>query len=1070
MAHELPVRRLAPEELLAHLEWMRHLARALVGGGDGDEARDLAQEGMAAALARPPTAERPVRPWLAGVLRNLARMRARTGGRRRRREADLLVDDDQAAPSPEALVERVETERRLAALVLALGEPLRTTVLLRYYEGRTAAEIARLQEVPAGTVRWRLKQGLDQLRAELDRAHDGDRRRWCALLMPWGSPRRSLPPTFLVAAGALLMKTKIGIVVGVLVALALVVAGGTRRSRRVPPAQATRPAPRPLRLAVHPGAGPQLSPAPVDPVGASRLQGQVIDEAEAPLAGAVVAIDTSPTRLAISDANGAFTFTGLPARAFSLEARAGELFAGPVHTQPTDEPVVLRARAAPLVEVAVVDGAARPIGGATVEVRGLIEARGQTGGDGVVRLAGVGPGWRPLRVEAAGFAPVAQMLVVEPGPRVQRVTVRLATGVPVAGRVLGPDGQPVAGARVWARSSSEPFAAVAPELDAVESDAAGRWRLPALAAGTYQLAAAHPDHAPGVSRPTVVGRVPVDGVELRLEAGGRLAGQVRDPQGRPLARVQVRAAALSRTLAGWSAAREAFTDDGGQFRLAGLPRRSVQVVATDQDAASPMATVDLAAAPSAEVTLVLSLRAGLEGMVVDGRGRPVPEAQVMAEPVRRAEAIDPFDLRGLPMGVSDGGGRFRFPGLPEGEYRLRAAAPGRPPRATRHQPATVARAGARGVKVVVLGDGVVAGEVVRKDGTRAAAFTVTAGDGEDALPFTGGVFALPLPAGQQTLTIAGPSFLTTQVEKVQVGEGARTDLGRVVVEGGRTIQGRVVGPDGAPVPQAQVVAGRHLSGGGARLMIPTESLAFQETTSDDDGRFTLAGLHEQSLVLEAEREDVGRSVTVPIPAGTARVEVELRLAATGTLEGRATRDGAPFADTVVIATPQLGRANFFVVTGADGRYAFDRLAPGPYQLMVFLGRRKDMLMRPIEVTAGRRIEADLEVRTGPATLAVRVAPEAQVVLISGAPAFPGDATFEALLDQLRPREPTTIYRREARAGVASFEGLAPGVYTACAGVVAPDAPRGAGGAPIRCATREVPSDGDLALILSPPPR
>src|SRR4051812_48515488 len=81
--------RLAPDELLAHLEWMGRLARALVGG---DEAADLAQEGMTAALARPPTTERPVHPWLAAVLRNLAQMRARTGGRRRRREVALVLD------------------------------------------------------------------------------------------------------------------------------------------------------------------------------------------------------------------------------------------------------------------------------------------------------------------------------------------------------------------------------------------------------------------------------------------------------------------------------------------------------------------------------------------------------------------------------------------------------------------------------------------------------------------------------------------------------------------------------------------------------------------------------------------------------------------------------------------------------------------------------------------------------------------------------------------------------------------------------------------------------------------
>jgi hypothetical protein len=378
---------------------------------------------------------------------------------------------------------------------------------------------------------------------------------------------------------------------------------------------------------------------------------------------------------------------------------------------------------------------------------------------------------------------------------------------------------------------------------------------------------------------------------------------------------------------------------------------------------------------------------------------------------------------------------------------------------------------------VLLGDGTATGEVVLPDGTHPAAFSVdAAGDDGDAVPGAAGRFALTLPAGEHTLTIAGPTFLTTHLERVKVGAGARTDVGKVVVQAGRSVSGRVLGPDGAPVPGAQVVAGRGLSGGGARLMIPTESIAFQETVSGEDGRFTLAGLHEQALVVMAEREDVGRSPSIPLPPGL-RAEVELRLAPTGTLAGRATRDGLPFADTVVIATPQLGRSNFFVVSGPDGRYAFDRLSPGAYQLVVFLGRSKDMLMRPVEVTAGHRTEADLEVTTGPATLGVRVdagGGGARVMLISGSHQVPPGATAETMLDLLRPREPTTMYMREAKgAAPALFEGLTPGPYTACTAVVPPgrhDPGAGPGGGPLRCVTRDVAGSTELALDAPAPAR
>src|SRR6185503_15504395 len=62
-----------------------------------------------------------------------------------------------------------------------LEEPLRTAVVLRYLRGLDSRAIGRLQGVPAGTVRWRLKRGLELLRVDLDR-HFGERRAWCVAI------------------------------------------------------------------------------------------------------------------------------------------------------------------------------------------------------------------------------------------------------------------------------------------------------------------------------------------------------------------------------------------------------------------------------------------------------------------------------------------------------------------------------------------------------------------------------------------------------------------------------------------------------------------------------------------------------------------------------------------------------------------------------------------------------------------------------------------------------------------------------------------------------------------------
>src|SRR4051794_6256886 len=69
--------------LLAHADWLRDLARKLVGGADAD---DAVQETFVAALRSPPDPDLPVKPWLARVLRNASRMAHRNATRRARRE------------------------------------------------------------------------------------------------------------------------------------------------------------------------------------------------------------------------------------------------------------------------------------------------------------------------------------------------------------------------------------------------------------------------------------------------------------------------------------------------------------------------------------------------------------------------------------------------------------------------------------------------------------------------------------------------------------------------------------------------------------------------------------------------------------------------------------------------------------------------------------------------------------------------------------------------------------------------------------------------------------------------
>jgi RNA polymerase sigma factor (sigma-70 family) len=147
--------------LLTHSAWVRALARRLVGEG----ADDLVQEAWVAALARPEVELRTPRAWLAGVLRRLARRTRRGEARRRvREENSARAASGACEPSVEETFEAAATGRALADLVLALEEPFRSVVLLRYYEDLPPRHIAEKLGIPVRTVNSRLERELARLR------------------------------------------------------------------------------------------------------------------------------------------------------------------------------------------------------------------------------------------------------------------------------------------------------------------------------------------------------------------------------------------------------------------------------------------------------------------------------------------------------------------------------------------------------------------------------------------------------------------------------------------------------------------------------------------------------------------------------------------------------------------------------------------------------------------------------------------------------------------------------------------------------------------------------------------
>jgi len=1050
----------SPEQLLEHADWLRMLARALVR--DGGDADDLAQETYEAALANPPAADRPVRPWLAGVMRNLARFGARGARRRKLRERASHRLAERVA-TPEELVARVEAQKLVADLVVGLEEPFRSTVLLRYYEGFSAAEIARKLDIPASTVRWRLMRGLDELRIKLDDSFGGGRERWLAALAPLGTVTSkeafaggALTP---FAQGLLVMKTSTKIAAAAVVLVGLLATGyyaglfgksskkstvtkTDERSERGKFTTQSKPA---LQFSRSASGGRAVTLAVADRPGTLRLEGQVIDHKDQPLAGAIVAISTNPARQTLTEKDGSFYFSGLRVRAYDLEARSGNLHAyGNVSLTKTSDPLILRAGPGGKLTVDVRSaGDNKPVTGAAVELRSTLMWEAQTDATGKVTFDGIGPGWRRLQVTAKGYAAATQMITSASRRAHRSVVVLLEAGTAVGGRVVDAGGKPVPGARVWATFASEPFPTIDPRIDAVVTDAQGKWSMPALASGTYHFIAAHAKHAQTSSAPIYVGGSGArQDIELKLSAGGVVSGVVSSKAG-PVEGAEVRL--VAKGALAWRYRSVVTTDAEGRFHAGGLPLRAMEVVALHASGSSEIAGVNLSATnTTSTVKLELSISDAIAGKVVDASGDPVAEASVQIRPVfsgalgeRRA-----WQVRMQPWARTDKNGAFSFAGLPKGAYTLRASRPDALPNAVWLHPGVKAETGKTDVRIEVPGETSYRGRVQLEDGTTPSSFTVQLGQTAPT-PFAtkDGAFSVAAPAGKLMLSVSGPSFIT-KVVKVDAKPGEPKDLGVIKLKRGRSVKGTVVAADGTPVANADVAAGRLLTGGGRELNIRSEGIGVHTATTDDDGKFVISGFDERPFTVVAGLADKGRSKSFHVPRGPTDVTVKLVLEPVGSLAGRATLDGKPLSQTVIIASPRGATlSNFFVVTGEDGSFALDRLTPGEYIVQAMLGgganKPKDMHMRIGKVVAGTRAKVELSLSTGPINVTINVktdkgapVPFAMVALALGK--LDGTPNLEVARNNYPKGDKGAFFLRMSMGGrPVTIASLTPGVYSAC---------------------------------------
>ncbi len=959
MAHDDTLRL---ERLLADTERLLPLIRRLVR--DEDAARDVLQETRIAAL----DADGDGRGYLRGIAANLARRWHRGERRRRAHEREAGARRVSAAGEAPAGAERAERLRAVIDAVLALEEPYRSTVALRYLDDRSPSAIAREQGVPVSTVRTRLHRGLDRLRRTLESRH-GTRRAWMAAYAPL------VRTTAALGWKGVVMSSKGKGIVGVVAALALV--GWIVVDRTAPPTAvdtvsddvtaASEAVERDESAPVLAPAGaaepteradsPPPAVAAVAPVdGDDFIAGSVSDAANNPVAGARVEVVHRRVSLVRTEtgADGRFRITGLRKHGSEFIVWVTK----PGLARDGARVVVGRSRAFRLVapgvlDVTIVDAVDRtPIGSGELTLwchdprtRAMQAIALPVDGAGRVTCADLPPGAFSVGVVSPRHRPITRRWLSIAAGRRTTLVLALSRGRTVEGRVVrASDGGPIVGARVRCG-----------ELAPAISDAAGVFRLVgAPARGTVTV------DADGFATQ----QVKLDAcAEVRLDRVGTVTGTLHDATGAPIDGVRV-------SLVNWDRSRrgQATSDARGRFAIAvhGLGKRHVLHVVHGA-AVRRVGPFTVDAGMTHDVGAVaVDGACGLDVVVRTASGAPAGDSRVVAESVDTiGKSLAEVRLHGR----TDESGRIRFDGVTAGRYRVAAAIQGWP--RFEGDPPVVELVAGRSTSVMRTVADVVSvhGVVVDTDGHPIEMAEIASGS---AVSGADGRFTLDRVVGSRVaIGATKPGYSRGRCEPF-VATAAPPTVTIVLPPLPPLITGRVVDATGAPVERFDVRV--HTLPDGWQPGQPVRWSGPSRSCLDPDGRFSFP-LREGRWLVEASSAEAGVTVEprlIEVRCGASAPFVELRLVPGGTVRGRVvTASGAPLARAKVYLLAEggrrVGRSPRFA--DADGRFEVRSVPPGR---LVVRTRHDDMTdaERVVTVEPGSVTEVEVVATDAAATLRI----------------------------------------------------------------------------------------------------
>lgn len=622
-------------------------------------------------------------------------------------------------------------------------------------------------------------------------------------------------------------------------------------------------------------------PGPVD-------LGTVVLEGEAVVAGAVRTPDGKPlegTEIriarsealpgvprsapdAVSDTAGGFEIRGQrPGARLKLSAERPGYAPAQVSgvAAPTEEPVVITLSPRARISGRVVDSDSRPVAGATLRalsprseiVGGIVIQGGPTvetrsHEDGTFVVEGVEPG--PVQLTGSGpdWQEASQQLRLPVGQDLEGIELVLRRAALLEGRVLGPDGSPVARAEIGRHLPPRP-GEIRYEAPLAFSDAEGRYRIGGLAPGRLSLAARHGAFGESVRE---IDLQPGDNdLDFELAGGQTVSGQVVAPSGAPVAGARVSLQADS-----WAAGPpDAMSEPDGSFRFEGLPPGSYGLAARKEGEGrtrQPVA-VTVAEAPLEGVVLELAPTGAIHGRLLGLNVDELAQVQVSA---------------GWGAGVATVAydGSYRLSDLPPGTWQVVAELP---------------RTGRRAEGEVTLepeadaeldldfGDGLTLSGRLRKNG-RAFAGATVALNGPSPVPAT----AEAGPDGRFELRGLAPGSYRLEVSDYRTGVlmarqvELRQDQDVVLDFTTANLEGVAVDAESRqPLRYVELTLSSLEAGEG--------NVVDRRAVSSADGSFSFAEVAEGSWKLKADRPGYApREQVLSLGSTTQRIEVVLELA------------------------------------------------------------------------------------------------------------------------------------------------------------------------------------------------